>query len=267
MVSRIGLGLGCILWIGATAFLALTSTDEVPGLRVGAAVYVSLPGFFTLLQTIAQVKPDWRTRYKAKLFLQVSLVEIARSGAYSGDITEVGFHVWVLPSWYRLLPLSIRRRPKPDDRRLPIWLRPRLRRLARYRFERREDSGVTFRKGVGVIGRCIDLNVTSKIHIVRLDSQEYQDALTAGPENWDSQPMDIRQRLSHSQAAILAESYGQVAAVPLRHPSKGDAIGCVTLDLPPGAQRLEDAPRGKSADPLLRVLQTTARNLSNMLTK
>jgi hypothetical protein len=191
--------------------------------------------------------------------------EIYREDLYSDDLTKVSFHVWIVPMWYRLLvPYQIRRKVKRDRRKMPLFLRPRLRRVATFRWEHHEPSGINFKKGVGVIGRCIDLNEKGKPFLVRMDSDTFQAALRAGKDAWRSQDIKITQNLKFKDAEALAGSYGQVAALVLRERS-GEAIGCITLDLPSGAKiSLRRSSNGKQ---LLRKLSAAAEQCETLLTR
>ena len=97
---------------------------------------------------------------------------------------------------------------------------------------------------------------------VLLDEPKFQNALRQGEANWHTQPIHITQNLRYGHAVSLAASYGQVAAMVIRETS-GEAIGCITLDVPPAATMRLRRPAAKR---LLEVLTATAEHVENHLT-
>lgn len=161
------------------------------------------------------------------------------------------------------MPRSFRKRSVRDSRGHQRLLRPALHRLAMYRFEHQDASGIKFREGIGLIGRCIAKNEAERARVLALDRGDFRSLLSQGREAWEADRVDITQNLSYDDARRLAESYGQVAALAIRN-EHGDAIGCITLDLPPNAHiDLADPVQGRD---LLRELATTREHVANLLT-
>jgi hypothetical protein len=270
MLSIIARILASGIWVAASVFLATTAPTRHHTLRVIAAVVVGAPGAAAFAMSVARLvdKDAKDKRDRVRRSLNTGLLALHRSGAYPDDITRVSFHVWVVPMWYRrLVPYRIRRRRKPDDRRLPERLRPRLQRLALHRFEQHEPSGVIFRKGIGLVGRCIDLNDRNQILIMRFNSAPAKRAMR-DEATWANADINIHHNLKLSDARTLAQSYSQAAAIVIRERS-GDAIGCVTLELPTDC-KVSLGRRTRTAagqDPLLLHLKLVAQQVENHLTR
>jgi hypothetical protein len=265
----------CATWLAATILLTVTGPGRHNSARIAAAAVLGLPALWRLRHTVAHLfgRPPALKRTQVKRTVQASLVQMYRKQYYpaTSDITSVSFHVWVVPSWYRKLPYRIRRRVTKDRGKMPLWLRPRLKRVSMYRFEHLNSSGITFRKAIGLVGRCIAMNEGGQARILELDRGRFQAALKAGPEAWKFTDEEVSQNLTYAQAERLAESYGQVAALVIREHS-GEAIGCVTLDLPPNCGfrllRSEGGHRKvrKQALPLLDLLTETRNQVATILT-
>jgi hypothetical protein len=256
------------IWLAAATFLATDKSADDPTLRIIAAVVVGLPGAFTFARSIGRLlgDPSEATKERVERSLQAALVKIYRDDCYDDDITRLSFHVWIVPVWYRrLVPYKFRKRVKPDASRVPKLLRPRLRRLAIYRFKHHARSGVTFRKGIGVVGRCIDHNVAGRLMTVALDSNSFRAAIRGGEDAWKQAPLEITQNLGLSDATRLADSYGQVATLVLREAS-GEAIDCITMDLPPES-KVRLARSGNKHQELFNVFHSTAEDVENHLTR
>jgi hypothetical protein len=255
-----------LVLLSAAVFLATSSSDAHHPLLVGfAAAIIAIPGMLSLYQGIDTLftKSLEEVRNQTKRTLQTSINRIYRDGSYPGDVTKLSFHVWSVPRWYRrVVPYSVRRKVKKDGRRMPERLRPRLQRLATFRWEHLAPSNIKLRKGVGVVGRCIDLNQRDKTILVRFDSRAFQTALRQGPEHWSQQTINITQNLSFESAEELSTKYGQVAALVLCDVS-GEAIGCITIELPPGAPV---SLRRKSGHDLMQTLYLTRENVETVLT-
>ena len=173
------------------------------------------------------------------------------------DITRVSFHVWVIPLICRIfVPRFIRRRP---GKHLPSWLRVRLLRFTRYRFEYQGTTGVErYRRGVGLVGRCVDANDPTVIHISDLDDEEFQAGLVS-PDAWRNSKPEINKGLKLAQAEDLAKRYQQAAALVLQR--RGAPIGCITMELPKDCDARFPDPSDVAAvknDPLLKALREAA---------
>ena len=115
------------------------------------------------------------------------------------------------------------------------------------------------------MGRCVALNKPGKVMIVRFNSKSFQQALS-DDEAWKASKIDVHQNLTRGDAQALAESYQQVAAIVIREHS-GDPIGCVTLELPKGANARFKKPKqgNPDDDPLLKHLLLTAHEVESDL--
>jgi hypothetical protein len=252
------------VWLAATVFLATSTASSSSALRIAAALVVGLPGAVAFARSLGRVlgRPPAETRHRVKWVLKSALIDIQRQKAFKGDTSQVSLHVWVIPLAYRkLVPPWIRRRPASKNR-IPPWLRSPLVRFAMYRLEYRSNSRISyFRKGVGLVGRCVDVNKKNVIHIVRFNSAAFNEALSSEAA-WAASPVEIHQHLTLEQGRELSERYSQAAAIVLQDGS--DAIGCLTLDLPLDCK----SEFGDSAanDVLQETLKATAESVENHLT-
>lgn len=250
-------------------------------MRVLAAAILALPvarqivGF--VINRFAQLNDS--AREDIEELLDDQLTAVHRTGVYDGDILGVSFHVWALPQWYQqMLGFRFYRKwiarkrlqydaEKVRSRRL---VDPTLKRAAACGLQRRQpnhSSGVRFRNGEGIIGRCIIQNLPRKVMTVALDSTAFQGALK-DDESWDKAPDEIRQNVRRRSAEKLAATYGQVAAVVLQN--SGHAFGCVTLDLPWDEQsktRLTTDEQGHPEHALLEHLLNVAEKVESRLTR
>lgn len=103
-----------------------------------------------------------------------------------------------------------------------------------FRLEHLDPSRVRFTNGVGVIGLCIESNRRDQAEIATLDRGAFRRHLQLGRDAWNPDNVDTY-RLEFEDAKHLAENYGQVAALVLRD-HDANAIGCITLDMPPNSR-------------------------------
>ena len=75
---------------------------------------------------------------------------------------------------------------------------------------------------------------TTKIEPVHVDfeSTEFQVAL-ATADSWNRASRELTKNLDWSDAQLLANRYGQALGCLLKE-DNGEAIGCITLEVPPG---------------------------------
>jgi hypothetical protein len=264
-----------LAWIALAVFLGSGKAGEHETLRVIAAAIVTLPtaGAFT-----SYLRGPWEQVNDARLHalertLEEQLLAMHSAGVYP-DVVAFSFHVWLLPAWhlflmnngwYRKFVDRKRKRYDREKRRHRRTVDPTLRRIVRVGFEPKQTTGVHFRNGEGIVGRCIRQNLKHKALAVALDSSEFEGALQKGAEDWKDAADHIRQNLDHRSAEKLASVYGQVAAEVIQH--DGHAIGCVTLDLPPNSPvRLTDKD-GKPTQPIFDYLFLAARGVEWNLTQ
>lgn len=247
-----------LLWLAAAVVLAVPSDDTSTAVRIGAALVTGLPGALVAIVSFLSLigKPQVRTRLKIKWMLKSALIKMYRLGQHRADFSQVSLHVWLVPTFWRVLPVRIRRRTKVDSR-IPSFFRARLVRLASYRLEHKEHANVSrFRMGYGLIGRCAATNEESEVHVVRFYEDEFQDALKDSP-SWNTASPVITQGLKYDLAVELAKKYSQAAALVIQR--KGAPVGCVTLELPP--QCTVNFPEDEaelSKDPRIETLRETA---------
>jgi hypothetical protein len=259
-----------LLWLTAAVFLATTSPATHEGLRIASAVTVGIPGAYAFAYSIGETfgQGPFGTRQRVKLALQAGLICIHRADIYKDDVTRLSFHVWTVPLWYRrLVPYKLRRRFKEHKPYLPAPVRPPLIRFAMCQFEHRAPSNIGFRKGVGLVGRCITANKPADICVIRFDSAAMRKALKGTEEEWRKLSDGLTQNLKLRQAKKLSEKYSQAAALVITE-SSGEAIGCVTLGLPRGSKgRFTKPSKGyySPKDPLVVQLRATASEVENLL--
>lgn len=266
--SRALLALAGILYFASAIYLGTTTAEESSTLRVLCVLIVAVPGTYALASLITAHwgdLPDITAR-KVKRSLQHELVQISRSGNYPEDVTKLSFHVWILPPWFQRLtsynaPKRVRRRGQVV---LAKFKSPHMVKLAVFRFAHQNPSGVYFRQGAGLIGHCMSENEANKIHLLALDSTEYQEAI-ANDDGWEAASPAIKHGLQRKHARMLADSYGQVAALVLRDGYR--AMGCITLELPPGAEvRLKETHATPAAQFLAECLSNAKGAVENHLT-
>lgn len=251
------------IWVAASVYIVATGPEDESALRYAAAALVAAPAAATFAWGLGDLfgALPRKTRRKVKWALKSALIDLHRHGHYRDDITRVSFHVWVLPLWYRKLPSTLRGDSKSTGGRLSTRFRPRLKRIAMYRFEHQGPSRIKFRPGVGLVGRSIELNNRSKAQIVRFNRPDFQKALKSEGRWVDSKNVKITQNLTRDQALELSKSYSQAAAHVLQE--AGNPIGCVSMSLPPNCSaEFTDTLN----DPLLLVLKATTESIENLLT-
>jgi hypothetical protein len=267
MIRPLVLCLVGLMWIAASIVLA-TATDSTPvAWRIGAGIIVGLPSVIAALLIFGDLigKSPRRTRVSVKRVLKAALVEMHRSGAFQGDISQVSLHVWSIPLFWRVVvPSKIKKRQNVKSR-TPDLFRARLTRLASYRLEHHGHSNISrLRKGKGLVGRCVERNNKRTIHIVRFYKPEFQQALISDESWYDSLP-EINQGLKRELGRELAERYSQAVALVLQ--AESCPIGCITLELPPKCTiNLPDNTSDLERDPRIIALRKAASLVENELT-
>ena len=148
---------------------------------------------------------------------------------------------------------------------VPVWLRPRIQRVATYRIDHLPQSEVSFKKGFGVVGRCIELGPTGVMQ-VKLDSPTFRNAMKLGADAWANHSVDLTQNLTYKQAETLARRYGQVAAKVIQEGS-GEVIGCITVEVPPrDGAAVAVTLRRPSGKPVVDALKSAATHVETHLT-
>jgi hypothetical protein len=237
--------------VASALFLAIASPHHHHVLRYLAAAGVALPA---AASASAIIPARWSWPFRRRLSsleaaLRTAVIEINRKRdahgypIYPGDISKLGFHVWLVPRWYRyIFPYRIRRALKgivSENFRRKV-MRLKLQRAAAFRLDDQGASGVRPRKGSGIIGTCLVLNQRGRIVPINWEDPERAYAL-ATRERWEEAGLRITKGLKYEDAQLLSERYGQAAAVVIRARDSDEAIGCVTIDLPRGVDvSLED---------------------------
>lgn len=120
-------------------------------------------------------------------------------------------------------------------RRRTWWwpFRERLVRVYRERPRLASASGVRWRPGVGVIGRCVALGQDVCVDVGTLD--EVLTGVTG--EEWGQLDEEERLGLTYDEHVRLSGRYGVVLATPilLEHPTGGKVVGCLAIDGPVGS--------------------------------
>lgn len=271
LVKRVAEG---ALWIALALFLGSGKAADQSALRIIAAAIVALPTAWAftsyLLRPFEQLTAAMRDDLEN--ILQDQLLAIHAANAYP-DAPRLSFHVWTLPQWYqtvlnfkwyRRLVKWKRERYEEEGRRSRRAIDPTLRRAARFGFQKRQPTGVDFRNGEGILGRCIRKNLQNEVLTVALDSADFQNALDS-EQSWIEAPPRISQNLRRRPAQKLAAVYGQVAAQVLQR--NGHAIGCITLDLPPNSDiRLTDHEGNQEDQPIIEHLKVARELIERRLT-
>jgi hypothetical protein len=152
-------------------------------------------------------------REQARAVLSPLLIELEEST----DISTRSLAV----AAYRLRPRILPGRP------------PRLERLVRLQLVIRVSSGVAWRKGVGVIGQCVERGEDVVENLVALEAQ-----LDQHPESeWRALPTDLTYGFTYPEYLRIRGKYGVVLATPMirETPLGSRVIGCVAVDAPEDA--------------------------------
>jgi hypothetical protein len=167
---------------------------------------------------------------------QQTLFNLCAAEAPAAALHDVRLHVWEVPLWYRkAFPYELRRFLRNASLKLSstptkLTLLPSFERIAAIGMVDFEPTGVSFRKGIGLVGVCVAQNDPSKFLVLDTEDQEYRDALGSANElDWRSRGSEITRNLSLDDARRLANSYRQVIALVIRHLNSDEAIGCITV--------------------------------------
>ncbi len=224
-----------LAWLASSVFLATGSPARHAGFRTLAALIVGLPGAVAFAWTVraALGGPTSKTTEKVRGLLETGLDGIYRDTSLPrADIMRVSFHVWLLPLWYRRFGSHLGKfidiKGDESGRR-----KPKLVRLVAVRIRQKPPSGITFRNGEGLVGRCIALNKEDDLLVLRYTSKRVTEALQSTDEAaWRATDDDINLNLPLEHAKRLGIRYREAAAVVMQEPN-GQPIGCITLELPP----------------------------------
>ena len=203
----------------------------------GAAIAVSAALQFLI------VIGSWISSDQAPVRRDVDRVLLNRLKAlYNDDVVTdnpalISLHVFEVPIWFRRL-FSYRFRARLRAV-FPQWmhklaLRPRLVRIGEGGMRRLPPSGVTFRKGYGLVGIALQDNECENIYWVNFDDPVLIDALSRGPKEWKSQPRELTQNLRYEAAKRLANRYSEALALVIQDSTTGEALGCMTIEVAPG---------------------------------
>jgi hypothetical protein len=175
---------------------------------------------------------------------QLTLLNICMGRSVDRDLTDLSVHVWEVPRWYRrLIPYRFRvflrrcaHRGSPDTTK---WIiRPMLNRVTAAGLIPRPPSGVSFRKGIGLVGVCVASNDRSEFFTLNVANSIYRNALkSTTEEQWRSYGPKITHNLKLAEAQRLAHSYGQVIGKVVQDRRSGEAIGCVTVSVKTSSAR------------------------------
>jgi hypothetical protein len=227
----------------AAAIILLVNSQDHP-VSFWALVVSVAPIVAWFVERVAEerrwVARDSRRADEITALAHASLIRLTKNRVLCDDTLGLMIHIWEVPLWYRsVFPLWLRNWLKRlvarrHFKRYASWrIRPTLKRTAAVGIVDRPTTGVRFTKGVGLVGRCIELN--SENTILRLDvtTPEYEQALKLGQEEWDDlrSKSTLPQNLHLEEASRLSETYGLVIAKALKARGSGEAIGCVTVSV------------------------------------
>ena len=260
------------VFLVAAAFLATRDSADHEFIRILCATFVALPSLWQFLDSFGELlgSPNRETRTQVKRTLQGGLVELydkdcfkKADGTHRANLMHVSLHVWLVPTWYRIIvPFRLRSKLSDERRaRLPGWIRPPIKRFVKFRFEHRPPSKVRFRKGKGVIGRCVETADVDRTHIATFDSNSGRQAIRSEAD-WKRAPVSVTQNLRFQEAKRLSTRYSQVLAFALCN-NKGDAIGCLTFSF---ARARNNGLIRDAGDPLLAEMKSLARQVQDLLT-
>lgn len=177
--------------------------------------------------------------------------------------TLTSMHVWMVPVAYRVaLPFRFRRwlrRLINEDLCEKYSVKPRLTRVAVFGLKDHESTGVSFRKGYGLVGRCLAENGSAPLYVDFADSGMSK-ALEAGANEWRRSATDITHGLKFSDAKQIADRYSQSVARVVSDPDSREALGVVTLEVRSGFK-----PKLKDNQDLVQHLNEVAAILAPVL--
>lgn len=163
-----------------------------------------------------------------------SFIAMYKNKLFKGYATTASIHVWEVPALYRkVFPYRWRRWADENLKGLvsKIPYRPTLQKVVKFRIEDQPMSGIEFKKGVGLVGMCMEENIRERVHSVDFADPVYVAALKGTEEDWSNQSKSITRGLTLKQALILSERYRGALAVVIQTPL-GEPIGCCTLEVP-----------------------------------
>lgn len=165
--------------------------------------------------------------------LRNTLGRVFEAGLVKDHFTSVSLHVWEVPPTYRwLFPYRVRRwlTRHTSARLRGLRVRPRLKHLAHFRLSDHGSSGVTFKKGYGLVGRCLEANSDKPLY-VNFQDRRTLSLLRQGQAAWESSnAINITHGLRFGDAEKLAERYAGAVAVRIADPRTGEGIGVLTID-------------------------------------
>lgn len=133
----------------------------------------------------------------------------------------------------------------------------RLRRIVRERVnDWPDESGVSWTKGKGVVGRCWEMEVSDVVDFREL----YAPITNKSRQAWEAVGTDVHMKLKHAEYLRLHSKYDVVVVAPLRR--NGKVIGVLALDIPNYRGRLTV----KTRDQLQRDVISAAAHVSGLLT-
>jgi hypothetical protein len=115
------------------------------------------------------------------------------------------------------------------------------------------SSNITFTKGKGVIGRCVETQAVAAYDL----AQMYRDLGQPTEAEWAALPADVSLNLSYSEYLDARDKYAVVIASPIIDDSSAQARvrGCIVLDGPDG--RFADL----NTDEVLALLNSATQGL------
>lgn len=224
----------------ATFIVTVESLDPLQPFRIIAAAAVAVSAVLQLWSVVTGWTGAGQVAVEdIESLMQASIVDMYQNHHLGKDLTQVSAHVWSVPLWYRkIFPYRLRKwlkgRLSQQAQQDHGW-RPNLTRLASFQLPKRAPSGISFKKGYGIVGIAIEKNDPTHGYFVNFKSPDYLLAMSAGEAQWDSQATKLTRNLSYTDAARLAQKYGEAVAVVIRKRLTGEPIGCLTLEVSPSS--------------------------------
>jgi hypothetical protein len=216
--------------------------SSIHPLKVSHLIAATVVALAAAVQRIGAVQ-NWLSgpvdghRLRIEGYAQTTLINLCDSRLVSPELLDLRVHVWEVPLWYRrLFPFKLRRflrGMRGRSRDSTAWTyRPALQRTAAIGLLKQAPTGVTFRKGVGLVGVCVANNDRAEYISLNVSDAEYEEALMAATEEiWRAHGPRVTHNLRLVDARKLSHSYGQVIGKVVQHIDSGEALGCVTLSV------------------------------------
>jgi hypothetical protein len=215
------------------AMFHVSTTEERNSLLDWGAflVIIGMAGAQFCLSLVGAAGPRVAARARdAEEVLKHTMGKIFDAGIVPQDFSLVSMHVWMVPIGYRItFPFKLRKSLHAVFSENVPRFKPSLKHLACFKLGHHESSGVSFEKGYGLVGRCLDDSLPNPLWADFREPRTLQ-ALAAGKNEWRDESRKITHGLKYEDAKRLAGAYSQAIACPIKERGSGEVIGVLTFE-------------------------------------